>query len=37
MEDCSAHVYVLVMYLNDVYIIVFIVRALSSVRLNECD
>ena len=36
IEDCLAHVYVLVAYLDDVYIVVFTMHTFSFVLLNEC-
>lgn len=37
MEDHSADVYVLVAYLDDVFMFIFYVHALCSINLNECD
>lgn len=37
MENYYAHVYVFVMYLDDLYVIVFTVHMVRSASLNECN
>jgi hypothetical protein len=37
MDNYSACVYAFVIYLDDLYVVVFIVHVVSYVNLNECD
>lgn len=37
MEDRSTYFYVLVMYMDDVFIVIFDLYAFSSINLDECD